>query len=77
MYRCSEVVRLVSSDEYLSAGFLKKVQIRLHLAMCKHCSKYVGQLRALAAAVRKTSSAVPASEIESAKAHILQRLTGK
>ncbi len=77
MYRCSEVVRLISSDEYMAAGVLKKLQIRLHLAMCENCSKYVRQLRALAAAVRKTADAVSASEIQSAKSHILQRLSGR
>jgi hypothetical protein len=74
MYRCSEVVRLVSSDEYLTAGLLKKLQIRLHLAMCKHCSKYVRQLRALADAVRKTAEDVSISEIQGAKSKILHQL---
>ena len=77
MYRCSEVVRLISSDEYLTVGLLKKLQIRLHLAMCENCSKYVRHLRALAAAVRKADKAVPDSEVKSAKSHILQRLSGK
>jgi hypothetical protein len=77
MYRCSEVVRLISSDEYLAAGLLKRLQIRLHLAMCKNCSKYARQLRALAAAVRKAVDVVPPSEAQNAKSHILQRLTGK
>lgn len=72
MYRCSEVVRLVSSDEYLTARLLKKLQIRLHLAMCDNCSKYVRQLRALAAAIRRTTDTVPHSEIETAKSHILK-----
>lgn len=77
MYCCSEIVRLVSSDEHLNAGFMKRFQIRLHLAMCKNCTKYVRQLRALAAAVRKADKAVPDSEAKSAKSHILQRLSGK
>jgi len=77
MYRCSEVVRLVSSDEYLTAGLLRKLQIRLHLAMCENCSKYVRQLRALAAAMRKTSEDVSASDVERAKSHILQQFPKK
>ena len=77
MYRCSEVVRLVSSDEYLTAGLLKKLQIRLHLAMCKHCSRYVRQLRALAAYVREAADGVSASEIQRAKSQILQRISAE
>ncbi len=74
MYRCSEVVRLISSDEYLTAGFFQKLQIRLHLALCRNCSKYARQLRAIAQAVRKTARDVPAAEVESAKSRILQHL---
>lgn len=77
MYRCSEVVRLISSDEYLTAGLLKKLQIRLHLAMCKNCSKYSRQLRALAAVVRKAFDMMRPAEVQTAKSRILQRLTEK
>lgn len=74
MYRCSEVVRLISSDEYLSAGLLKKLGIRLHLAMCKHCKKYARQLRVLAAGLRKAGEEIPPFEFESARTRILQKL---
>lgn len=77
MYRCSEVVRLVSSDEYLTAGLLSKLGIRLHLTLCKHCARYLRQMRALAAVLRETRDSVPAAEFESAKARILQHLSDK
>lgn len=77
MLRCSEVVRLISSDEYLSAGLLKRLGIRLHLAMCKNCTRYLKQLRAIAAALRASGLNLPASEIESAKVRILQSLSKK
>ena len=72
MYRCSEVVRLISSDEYLTGSPLKRLGIRLHLAMCRNCTRYVRQLRALAAAVREAGCAASPSEVEYAKAQILQ-----
>ncbi len=77
MYRCSEVVRLISSDEYLTAGVFKKLGIRLHLAMCENCKRYVRQLRALVAALRKTGDGISPSELESAKKQILQQLSHK
>jgi len=77
MYRCSEVVRLISSDEYLAAGLWKKLQIGLHLAMCVNCSRYVRQLRAIARAFRKTQDSPPASQIESAKSRIIRELSEK
>ncbi len=75
MYRCSDVVRLISSDEYLAACALKKLGIRLHLAMCKHCTRYVRQLDALAAALRKIGDGIATSELENAKIRILQKLS--
>lgn len=77
MYCCSQVVRLISSDEYWAAGFLSKLRIRLHLAMCEHCARYARQLRALAEAIGRMGGAAPAPQVESAKSHILQRLTRK
>jgi hypothetical protein len=77
MYRCSEVVWLIASDEYATAGRLKKLKIRLHLAMCHHCTRYLRQLRALATTLREAGSTVSDSEVETVKAQILQHLSGK
>ena len=77
MYRCSEVIRLIASDEYLTAGSFQKLRIRLHLAMCRHCTRYLRQLRALGATLREAGSTVLPSEIEAVKAQILQQLSGK
>ena len=77
MYRCSEVVRLLSSDEYATAGIFKKLQVRLHLLMCRNCSKYARQLRALAAALRQGEEPLTPAEIESAKSRILRSLSEK
>jgi hypothetical protein len=75
VYRCSEIVRLISNDEYLTAGVFKKLGIRLHLAMCTHCTRYVRQLGALAAALRRIGDGIATSELEKAKMRILQKLS--
>ena len=77
MYRCSEVVRLISTDEFASAGFFKKLGIRLHLMMCRHCARYFRQLRALGAALRDSVGPVPSSEVEAARRQVLENLAGK
>ncbi len=77
MYSCSQVVKWISSDEYLTAGFFKKLGIRLHLLMCQYCSKYLEQLRTLAATLRQTKTIIPASEVEDAKGRILEQLSRK
>ncbi len=65
MPSCSQVTRLIASDEYLSVGPFRKLAIRLHLMMCKYCSRYRDQLRALAARLRAVKYEVPPSEATS------------
>lgn len=77
MYACAEVARYISSDEYRTAGIFKRLGSRLHLAMCKHCSRYLRQLQALAIAARSVGSAVTPAEIEAARNRILQELSSK
>ncbi len=74
MYSCSQVAKWISSDEYLTAGFFKKLGIRLHLMMCQYCARYRNQLRALAAALGHGGFEVPHSEIESVRNRIVRTL---
>lgn len=77
MYTCSQVTKWIASDEYLRAGLFKRLQIKLHLAMCKHCSTYLRQLRSLAAKLRGMETEIPASEVEAAQRRILERISRK
>lgn len=43
MRSCREIVRLVGSGAPLTVG--EQIEIRLHMMMCKHCSRYRKQLR--------------------------------
>ena len=40
MFKCSEVTKLISKsmDQELTIG--QKIGIRIHLAMCRYCSRY-------------------------------------
>lgn len=75
MYTCLEVTRALASDEYRQARFLKKLGIRLHLAMCKYCSRYARQLRTIAAALRVGRPETSPAEVEAAKHRILKQLS--
>ncbi len=77
MLTCSEVAKSISSDDYLTAGFFKRFGIRLHLLMCRYCSRYRDQLRALAAKLRAVKEEVPRSEIEAASSRVIERLSSK
>ena len=74
MYFCSDVMNMIARDEHLTAGFFKKLALRVHLLMCRHCSRYVSQLKILALMVRDASVPVPASQVESVKARILGQI---
>lgn len=79
MYSCSEVTRWIATDEYRSAGFLKRVGIALHLVMCRHCSRYLKQLQALAKSLRALVNdiEVSASEIDAARTRITAQILNK
>lgn len=77
MLSCSQVARSIASDEYLTETFIHRLGIRMHLAMCRHCSRYFRQLRALARLFRESGTDVPPSEIESTRDRIVERLSQK
>ncbi len=52
MLSCKETVQILSSNQDLT--FRQKLEIRAHLFMCKHCSAYAKQMRALTNQLKKT-----------------------
>jgi hypothetical protein len=38
MLPCKEIVRILSSEEDI--GVRRKMELKMHLAMCRHCSAY-------------------------------------
>jgi NMD protein affecting ribosome stability and mRNA decay len=51
MLSCKEIVHIMSSDQELK--FSQKLELRAHLFMCKHCSAYSKQLKAIAIQLRQ------------------------
>lgn len=52
MLKCSEISRLVASDETEEFGFMKRMEMKFHLFMCKHCRNYVAQIRSIGTGAR-------------------------
>ncbi len=52
MIRCKEVATLLDTDELQRMGTWKRLQVRLHLAMCRHCSLFARQIQQLRSAAR-------------------------
>ena len=52
MLKCKDVTRKIASDELAEAGWGERLGVRLHLLLCRHCRRYVAQLRAIGAAAQ-------------------------
>jgi hypothetical protein len=75
MISCKEVAKLLSSDQVSSLRWWKRAELRLHLAMCKHCSRFARQLQQLREAAKRAQDALePDSHLEE---RIMARLSGR
>jgi anti-sigma factor ChrR (cupin superfamily) len=52
MLKCRELSSLVSTGELENAGWMKRLEIRMHVMMCGHCRRYLAQMRALGLGAR-------------------------
>jgi predicted anti-sigma-YlaC factor YlaD len=64
MLRCNEIAEIVGSGELEHASWRRRVAVRLHLMMCRHCRRYARQIAALGELTRKLVGEEPASHGE-------------
>ena len=53
MVTCKEVARALASDELEDAPWTRRLAVRFHLLMCRHCRRYRAQLQAIGAMERE------------------------
>jgi hypothetical protein len=53
MPACNEVSRAIATDELVAAGWRRKLSIKLHLLMCRHCRRYARQLKVIGTATQR------------------------
>ena len=53
MISCKNVARLLTSDQLQSQSWWKRMEVRLHLAMCDFCSRLARQLEQLRSGARR------------------------
>jgi len=53
MLSCKEVSRTIAANELGSANWRRRISVKLHLLMCRHCRRYVRQIEAIGAATRQ------------------------
>jgi hypothetical protein len=54
MISCRSVAELLTSDQLQCQSWWKRLEIRLHLAMCDFCSRLARQLEQLRSGARRT-----------------------
>lgn len=52
MLTCKQVSKEIASEE-LDAAWKRRLGVRSHLLMCRHCRGYAAQLRVIGAAARE------------------------
>ena len=65
MLPCKEIVYILSSD--IEISWLKKAELKMHLAMCRHCSNYASQLGMLNKGIKKLVSGAASTTADEVK----------
>ena len=78
MISCREVSQTIASDGLASAGWRKRLAVRIHLLGCRHCRRYADQIRAIGAMARQHLSgrAIDSGARERLRQSILDWLPG-
>lgn len=74
MPTCREVTNLLASGDEASASRIKRLQLLIHLSMCRHCARLARQLQAISATLRLAWAPSTAGEYEPLKRRIVDRL---
>lgn len=79
MIDCRTVAQLLSSDDFSKQGYLRRAEIRLHLWMCRHCSRFAKQIEQIRGAARSLKPSLDAKaqgpEEDTLENRILRRLS--
>lgn len=62
MLSCKEVTCLLAGDELEKANWGRRLAVRIHLRICRHCRRYAAQLQAIGRAARSLWGVRPADE---------------
>jgi hypothetical protein len=74
MISCKNVAKLLMSDQLQAQSWWKRLEVRVHLAMCKFCFRLARQIEQLRSATRRPSEQ---EETDSRfKDRLIRRLSG-
>lgn len=72
MLSCRKVTELIEMQKHCPLSFKDSIQLRMHLFVCKYCSRYVRQVELIDKAVNKTFLDQDTSEFEE---NVIQQLS--
>ncbi len=75
MISCKNVAKLLMSDELPAQNWWKRMEVRMHLGMCKFCSRLARQLEQLRTGTRKLRDQNEADE--GLEDRLIRRLSGQ
>ena len=75
MISCKNVAKLLMSDRLQAQSWWKRMEVRLHLAMCRFCSRLASQIEQLRSATRRMSEEEEADS--SLEDRLIRRLSGQ
>lgn len=74
MISCRNVARLLMSDQLQAQSWWRRMEVRLHLAMCHFCSRLARQLEQLRSAARQVRDREADPGLED---RLIRRLSGR
>lgn len=75
MISCREVAKLLTSDQLPAESFGRRLQVWLHLSMCRYCSLLMRQLSQMRSDVRAVRGALSTEKAgENLEARLLRKL---
>jgi hypothetical protein len=75
MISCKNVATLLMSDQLQAQSRWKRMEVRLHLAMCRLCSRLARQVEQMRSAVRRMSDRDEADP--GLEERLIRRLSGR
>ncbi len=63
MLTCHEMTELVTDFVEHRLAFPRRLSFQLHLAMCRHCRRYVAQIRSVIRSLRALPETPPSPEV--------------
>jgi len=74
---CRDVSTLISSGQLDAEPWIRRLLVRVHLVMCRHCRRFHRQIQQLEAGVRRALADLDSGRTGDLEERILSRLSGR